>query len=347
MVDLTARLDPAQQTLTASARAIRRHRTGFGGGQRRNGQAAADVRRPEHQPTRRTLVARPAGSQGGLVDAVRAAESALGQARTMLDAVDSAATDINRAVAALPVGDRRHPERHQQAARICWRRATSRAPTNSAPPGTRRSRRSSNAQNAGTADPLGAFTQLTKADAELDRLLASDHRGARGRRTAEPRVRPGAVHRAVAGAGGVGLHRHPPRQHRPRGAHPAGRGGPPAQAAQDKRATNLSEAIAHANGAAMLAAQAQIDGQRRRAATRSARTPAATAADGSGGNNMGAVLGGIIIGNILSGALRGGIGGSVGGGGAGRRRRSAARAAAGGGFSGGGGRVLARPASAP
>ena len=29
------------------------------------------------------------------------------------------------------------------------------------------------------------------------------------------------------------------------------------QAAQDKRATNLNEAIAHANGAAMLAAQAQ------------------------------------------------------------------------------------------
>ena len=36
----------------------------------------------------RNLVARPAGSQTGLVDAVRAAESALGQARTLLDAID-------------------------------------------------------------------------------------------------------------------------------------------------------------------------------------------------------------------------------------------------------------------
>ena len=38
----------------------------------------------------------------GLVDAIRAAESSLGQARSLLDAVDSAGVDINRAVAALP-----------------------------------------------------------------------------------------------------------------------------------------------------------------------------------------------------------------------------------------------------
>ena len=83
--------------------------------------------------TARTLVARPAGSQGGLVDAVRAAESALGQARTMLDAVDSAATDINRAVAGAAVGDRRHPGRHQRRPTALLARATHRAPTNSAP----------------------------------------------------------------------------------------------------------------------------------------------------------------------------------------------------------------------
>ena len=42
------------------------------------------------------------GQQAGLVDSYRAAESALGQARALLDAVDSAADDIRRAVAALP-----------------------------------------------------------------------------------------------------------------------------------------------------------------------------------------------------------------------------------------------------
>jgi hypothetical protein len=88
------------------------------------------------------------------------------------------------------------------------------------------------------------------------------------------------------------------------------------EAAEALKATNLSEAIQHANGAAMLAAQAQSMAN----ADVSAAQRQYTGRYGSGGfgggagNNMGAVLGGILIGNILSGALRGGIGGSVGGG---------------------------------
>ena len=83
------------------------------------------------------------------------------------------------------------------------------------------------------------------------------------------------------------------------------------QAAQDKRATNLSEAIAHANGADMLAAQAQsLASNDVQAAQRSY-----TGRYGGGsGSDMGAVIGGIIIGNILSGAVRGGFGGGFGGG---------------------------------
>ena len=50
----------------------------------------------------RNLVSRPATDQTPLVDAIRAAEGALGQAQTLLDAVDSASTDINRAVDGLP-----------------------------------------------------------------------------------------------------------------------------------------------------------------------------------------------------------------------------------------------------
>ncbi len=42
------------------------------------------------------------GRQAGLVDAVRAAESALGQARALLDSVDNAATDIQHAIDRLP-----------------------------------------------------------------------------------------------------------------------------------------------------------------------------------------------------------------------------------------------------
>ena len=37
------------------------------------------------------------------------------------------------------------------------------------------------AQTDGNVDPLGAFTQLTQADADLDRLLAGVDRGARNR----------------------------------------------------------------------------------------------------------------------------------------------------------------------
>src|SRR5699024_3829042 len=51
----------------------------------------------------RDLAARSViGQQGELADCCRAAESALGQARALLDGVDSAAGDIRHAVATLP-----------------------------------------------------------------------------------------------------------------------------------------------------------------------------------------------------------------------------------------------------
>ena len=48
------------------------------------------------------VAARALAGWFGSLDAIRAAESSLGQARALLDAVDSAGTDINRAVATLP-----------------------------------------------------------------------------------------------------------------------------------------------------------------------------------------------------------------------------------------------------
>ncbi len=69
------------------------------------------------------------------------------------------------------------------------------------------------------------------------------------------------------------------------------------EAAQAKRATNPAEAIAHANGAAMLAAQAQSLANDDVRAAQQCLHPAVRAA--GGGSDMGAVIGGIIIGNIL------------------------------------------------
>ncbi len=97
------------------------------------------------------------------------------------------------------------------------------------------------------------------------------------------------------------------------------------QAAEDKRSTLPTEAIAHANAASTLAATAQS------LANDDVQT-SQRAYMGRGGSDMGAMLGGIIIGNVLSGGMRGGFGGwsptSFGG----------SPSSSGGGFLGGGGR---------
>ena len=265
MVDLTARLGPSEQALARAAQAIRRYRAGFGGRQRRNGQAAAGFRRPEHHQRAATWWRARPGARSGLVDAVRAAESALGQARTLLDAVDSAGTDINRAVATLPAAIADIQNGINAGGNATGTGQYRRTPPSSALLATPRSRPSPTRRSIGTADPLGAFTKLTTGRRRTGPAAGQRRRRTRGRRTAQPRVRPSAVHRAVTGTGCVRLHRHPARQHRPGGAHPARRGGAPtAGRAGQAGPTNLNEAIAHANGAAMLAAQAQSIGQCRR-----------------------------------------------------------------------------------
>jgi hypothetical protein len=100
-------------------------------------------------------------------------------------------------------------------------------------------------------------------------------------------------------------------------------------AAQDKKPTDLSEAIAHANSAGSLAAQAQSLAE---ADVQSAQR-AYTSRYG-GGNQTGAMMGGIIIGDILSG---GGFGGGFGGGGWGPTSFGGSGSSDGG-FMGGGGR---------
>ena len=335
MVDLTARLDPAQQTMTGlhaqfADTALAAVASNVETAKQRLKFADQNISQG------RTLVARPAGSQGGLVDAVRAAESALGQARTMLDAVDSAATDINRAVAALPSAIADIQAGINQAGGLLGQGNVPRAAELGAARDAAVSA-VSNAQNAGTADPLGAFTHLTKADAELDRLLATitEEREATERLsrtydqaliTAQSRVRSVSDYIDTR-RGSIG----------PEARTRLSEAVRQLEAAQVKRATNLSEAIAHANGASMLADQAQTMANADVSNAQRSYTGGYGGGYGSGGgNNMGAVLGGIIIGNILSGALRGGIGGSVGGGD--WTSTTFGGSGGGGGFSGGGGR---------
>ncbi|MCV7423947.1 TPM domain-containing protein [Mycobacterium yunnanensis] len=313
MVDLTARTEPAERTLAAlhsqfSETALASVADNVEHARQRLAFADQNIGQA------RALVAKPAGSQGGLVDAVRAAESGLGQARTLLDAVDSASTDINRAVAALPasiadIGNGITAATAQLARGDVPRAAELSAARDAAVAAV------AHAQSAGTADPLGAFTQLTQADATLDQLLAaiSDEVEAAARLNRacdQALLNAQAQVRSVSDfvdtrRGSVGP------EARTRLAEAVRQ----LEAANAVRATNPAEGIQRANGAATLAVQAQSMAHADVSAAQRQYTGryGGGGFGGGGGGNMGAVLGGILIGNILSGAMRGGMGGGGGG----------------------------------
>ncbi|MGZ4585165.1 MAG: TPM domain-containing protein [Mycobacterium sp.] len=279
--------------------------------------------------TARDLAAEAVGGrQAGLVDAVRAAESALGQARALLDSLDNAATDIRHAIDRLPSVMAGIQADIRRAGELLQKAQTNKSAHTGDLIAARdaAARAVEGARAGGATDPLGAFAQVAKADADLNGLLvtlaqeqATVEQLARSLEqalfTAESRVR--AVSDYIdTRRGSIG----------PEARTRLAEAKRHLQAAQDKRATDPTEAISHANAASTLAANAQslanADVQSaQRAYTR------------GGGSDMGAMLGGIIIGNLLSGGMRGGFGGwsptSFGG---------SSGGSSGGGFMGGGGR---------
>jgi hypothetical protein len=309
MVELTARVTPAEQRMTelhnefdpdaltsvSSNVTTAKDRLSF-----------AD----QNLTHARDLAAKPVtGEQSALVDAVQAAESALGQARALLDAVDSAANDIRHAVATLPtlIADVQaaieHADTQLQGAlktKAAHTRelASARDAANKALDAARRT---------GSADPLGAFTQLTKADADLNPLLAT---------VAEEQATAERLNRTFEQA----LFTAQSRIHAASDFIDTRRGsiGPEArtrlaeasrqlQAALDRRDTDVSEAITRANTASTLADQAQS------LANDDVRSTQLAYTGRYGGNNMGAMMGGIIIGDMLGGSTGGGFGGGWGG----------------------------------
>ena len=244
----------------------------------------------------------------------------------MLDAVDSAASDIRKAVTTLPTSIEDIQKGINQAGEQLARGGLGKAAELSAARDAA-VKAVTNAQSTGTADPLGAFTALTQADADLDRLLAgvAEEREAAERLqksyeqalfTAQSRVRSVAdyidTRRGSIGPEARTRYNEAVRQ---------------LEAAQSKAGTDIAEAIAHANGASMLAAQAQQlanddvqAGQRQYQARYR-----------GGQSDMGAMVGGIILGNILT-------GGFGGGGGGGWTSTTYGGSQGGGGLLGGGGR---------
>ncbi|OBB83093.1 TPM domain-containing protein [Mycobacterium sp. 852002-30065_SCH5024008] len=266
------------------------------------------------------------GRQAGLVDAFRAAESALGQARALLDSVDNAATDIQHAIDRLPSAMADIQADIKRAADLLQRAETTAHTGDLRAARDAATRAVDGARAGGSTDPLGAFAQLAKADADLNGLLVTL---AQERATAEQlnRSLEQALFTAESRVRAVSDYIDTRR----------GSIGPEArtrlaeatrhlQAARDKRATNPTEAISHANAASTLAAQAQSLANADVQAIQRGYTR-------RGGSDMGAMLGGIIIGNLLSGGMRGGFGGwsptSFGG---------SSGGSSGGGFMGGGGR---------
>src|SRR3954471_6263154 len=171
MVDVTARIAPSEQALAALHKQFADTALASVAGNVETAKQRLTFA-DQNLTNARTLVARPAGRQTGLIDSIRAAESALGQARTLLDAIYSAGTDINRAVATLPAAITDIQNGINQAGTLLAQGNTAHA----AELGAARDaavKAVADAQSAGAADPLGAFTKLTHADAELDRLLAN------------------------------------------------------------------------------------------------------------------------------------------------------------------------------
>jgi chromosome segregation ATPase len=257
----------------------------------------------------RGLATRPvSGEQSGLVDAVHAVESALGQARSLLDAVDSAANDIHHAVATLPSLIANTQTGIEHADTLLQQAAKTKAPHIRDLLSARdaAAKALDSARAGGSADPLGAFTQLTKADADLDGLLATvaeeqaaaerlNHTLEQALFTAQSQVR--AVSEYIdTRRGSVG----------PEARTRLAEASRQLDAAAERRSTDVNEAITYANNAARLATEAQSLANDD---VRSAQL-AYTGRYGGGGSNMGAMMGGIIIGDMLGG---GGFGGGWGG----------------------------------
>ncbi len=272
-----------------------------------------------------------AGQQTGLVDSFRAAESALGQARALLDAVDSAADDIRRAIAELPsvmaevqAGVEHANQQLQKTPKT--KSSQSSHTTELAAARDSATRALDSAHGGGSVDPLSAFVQLTQADTVLDRLLAVlaeeeanadrlNRAFAQAVFTAESRVH-GVSEYIDTRRGSIGAEARTRLEEAKRHL----------QAAQGKNSTNLAEAIAHANAASTLAAQSQS------LANADVQTAQRAYARSQRGSDTGAMIGGIIVGDLLSGGLGGGMGSwsptSFGG----------SSGASDGGFMGGGGR---------
>ncbi|MFE5479219.1 TPM domain-containing protein [Nocardia sp. NPDC056541] len=253
----------------------------------------------------RTDLTQPVGQQGGAVAAIRAAEGAIGQARTLLDAVDQAATNIQQARDGLAAAlDELRADLSSAKSLTEFGGADLATAVSSATAAL-------NAPNA-DSDPLGTFHTAVTADAELDRAIAAasdrklaveDLRRRLDRTLTDASARIDAASSFITTRrGGVDAEartrlseaqRHLAEAHGLAGSDP-------------ERALISAQTAADLGGRAMQQAQASVQAWE-------TRQPMS-----GGGSQTGAVLGGILLNELLRGAMSGGSrrgGGGYGGGG--------------------------------
>lgn len=249
----------------------------------------------------RSAVAQPVGRQGGAVAAIRGAEAAVAAARRLLDAVDTAETDIAQARAGLPAALAELGRDLESAATLTEHGGPELAEAMS---GARAAWET--AETTGEADPLGTFQRAVAADTALDRAVAV----AGERELAADQLRR-RLEQATAAA-----------QAQVRAAADfidTRRGGIEATAR-----TRLAEAqrnLARAQQLSDTEPQSALDSAQRAAdlATRALHAAQADVRNWqdrqpiSGGSQAGAVLGGILIDSLLRGAAGGYRGRRTGG----------------------------------
>lgn len=232
----------------------------------------------------------PVGKQGGAVAAIRAAEGAVGQARTLLDAVDNAATNIQQATDGLPAalaelradiataqGLSGYGGIDLQAAIIAAETALTTAAATA------------------SSDPLDAFHNAVAADNALDlanaaatdrKLAAEDLQRRLDRALTDARARIGAAADYISTRrGGIDA---PARTRLSEAQRNL-------DAAQQLSSTDPAQALISAQAAADLGGRALQEAQASVRTWENSRSPAGTA-------QAGAVLGGILLEGLLRGA---------------------------------------------
>ncbi|MEV0250832.1 TPM domain-containing protein [Nocardia sp. NPDC050712] len=167
LVDLTGRL-PASEAALAELTAA--HPASVLAPIRDNvGMARERIAFAEHNiDIGRDALVQPVGKQGAAVPAIRSAEAAVGQARTLLDAVDNASTDIEQARAGLPAALAELRKDLADAAGLAPHGGPELAAAS-----TVAQQALAHAEATGDADPLGSFHAAVAADGTLDQAIAA------------------------------------------------------------------------------------------------------------------------------------------------------------------------------